>query len=294
MIEHFIRKWFPVMLKVQAIGAPFDVAFSSSGKRKPKGFIWTTDPCDIQVHIDMGLMRGATGKTNNKKFGWFCESRIVKENIFNDITRNLNKYKQSYRSIFTCDTDLIKLDPNLFSFSFSGSNLPWTLDEEFKIYNKSKLVSLISSPKESTVGHKNRIKLAEQFKHNVDLYGGIFGSNQIGVQPKEHYHHRSKSKALQDYMFSITIENFKYDDYFTEKITDCFANGVIPVYYGADNIGKYFDQNGIITLNDRFKFEDLTEELYESKLDSIRNNLNLVSLLEGADDMIIRKIQEIL
>ena len=95
-------------------------------------------------------------------------------------------------------------------------------------------------------------------------------------------------------MFSITIENFKYDDYFTEKITDCFANGVIPVYYGTNNIGKYFDQNGIITLNDRFKFEDLTEELYESKLDSIRNNLNLVSLLEGADDMIIRKIQEII
>ena len=71
-------------------------------------------------------------------------------------------------------------------------------------------------------------------------------------------------------MFSIAIENASCKTYFTEKLLDCFATGTIPVYYGAPNIGDYFNKNGIIDLSEEF---DVSDEIYYSKMDAIKENL---------------------
>lgn len=279
---------------LKAIGAPFKIEYSSCGSNPPKTFKWSTHHGIAEVYIDNNLIRGANGIKQKNKFGWFCESRIVKKQIFNHIISNISKYKDSYNKIFTCDDTLISLDSSLFEFVYSGSNLPWTSEQDQKLHNKTKLVSLLASPNQSTEGHANRIKLAEKFKNYVDLYGGIFNSKKIGITGSEHYHHKSKAEALNDYMFSITIENYKYDTYFTEKITDCFATGTIPIYYGTEKIINYFDVNGIIFLNDNFNISDLTPDLYYSKINSIKNNLELVKNFISADDLIFQKIKELL
>jgi hypothetical protein len=279
-------------MKIQAINAPFRIEWSSNSYRLPETFYWSNQEEEIKVFIDMGLMRGANCVKNNKKFGWFCESRIVRENVYLDIKNNLHKYKNSYNKIFTCDQDLLNIDSDLFVFAFAGSNLPWTPLEEYGVHSKTKLVSLLASPNTSTEGHKNRIRMAEKFKNSVDLYGGIFNSQKIGVLGQEHYHHKKKTEALKDYMFSITIENCKYDTYFTEKITDCFANGVVPIYYGTDKIFDYFDKDGIIILDDKFNIKDLTQELYESKKQAIYNNYLKIKSLVGSDDYLVQKIKE--
>ena len=95
-------------------------------------------------------------------------------------------------------------------------------------------------------------------------------------------------------MFSITIENCKYDTYFTEKVTDCFANGTIPIYYGTNKICDYFDKDGIIFLNDKFTPSQLTKELYDSKLEYVQKNLELVKKMRGSDDYLFDKIKEII
>jgi hypothetical protein len=279
---------------LKAIGAPFKIEYSSSGSNPPKNFKWSKDSGIAEVYIDNGLLRGANEVKTKNKFGWFCESKIVKQNIFNDIKNNLIKYKNSYNKIFTCDETLIELDTNLFEFCYSGSNLPWTPYQDQKIYNKTKLVSLLASPNQSTEGHVQRIQLAEKFKNSVDLYGGIFGSKKIGISGTEHYHHKSKAEALNDYMFSITIENYKYNTYFTEKVTDCFASGTIPVYYGTEKISNHFDSNGIIILNDSFDISTLTPDLYYSKITSVKNNLETIKSFIGADDLIYNKIKELI
>ena len=61
---------------------------------------------------------------------------------------------------------------------------------------------------------------------------------------------------------------------FSEKITDCFMTGTIPIYYGIDNIGDYFNTDGIIKLTDDFNIEDLSFELYNSKLEAIKDNFD--------------------
>lgn len=281
-------------MEIQAIGAPFKTEWSSNSNRLPETFSWTKDEKEIKVYIDTGIIRGANGIKNNKKFAWFCESRIVRYSVYQDIKQNLNKYKNSYHKIFTCDEDLLSLDSDLFVFAFSGSNLPWTPVDEYSLNNKTKLVSLLASPNTSTEGHKNRIIMAEKFKDSVDLYGGIFGSKKIGVNEGEHYHHKKKTEALKHYMFSITIENCKYDTYFTEKITDCFANGTIPIYYGTEKVCNYFNPDGIIFLNNNFDLKSLTAELYKSKLDAVKDNLQRVKNLIGSDDYLLKQIQKVI
>jgi len=249
-------------MTIQAIGNPFNINYSSCGTLVPKTFNWTNANSEIQVYMDSALVQGTKVPYHNKKFGWFCESRIVKQNVFDNIKHNLNTYKNSYRKIFTCDSELINLDPNFFVFNFAGSNLPWTPANEFNIHDKTKLVSFLCSNNSMTAGHRYRLSCASKLKSKVDLYGNAFGATSIGTNGASHYHHKPKTEAMKPYCFSIAMENTKYNCYFTEKITDCFANGVIPVYFGTDDICKYFDLNGIITFTDNFDPSMLSVELY--------------------------------
>ena len=52
-----------------------------------------------------------------------------------------------------------------------------------------------------------------------------------------------------DNMFHIAIENTSHDNYFTEKIIDCFIFRTVPIYFGCPNINNFFNPRGIITFN---------------------------------------------
>ena len=88
------------------------------------------------------------------------------------------------------------------------------------------------------------------------------------------------------------IENDKYETYYTEKLTDAFATGTIPVYWGTPDIGNYFNHEGIIELTPDFDIDSLTEELYNSKLDAVSDNFERVQNLLSADDMLYKQINE--
>jgi hypothetical protein len=45
---------------------------------------------------------------------------------------------------------------------------------------------------------------------------------------------------------SFAFENANYPGAFCEKLTDFFATGTIPIYWGNPDIGEFFDTNGII------------------------------------------------
>ena len=181
----------------------------------------------------------------------------------------------------------MELNTKLFDFCYAGSNLPWTPQDECHIYPKTKLVSLICSNNTMTSGHIERINIAKSFEHKADCYGDLF-NKRIGGSG--HYHHNKKTDALKDYMFSITIENCIHDTYFTEKITDCFANGVIPIYRGTQNINRFFDMDGIIILDEKFSIDTLTPDLYFSKMQAIQNNFDAIQNMTNADDYLYSRL----
>jgi len=156
-------------------------------------------------------------------------------NTTQTIINNQNKFD----IIFAWNNDILNKCPNSVLFPFGSC---WINEEDQKIHEKTKEVSIISSVKHQTVGHKLRHNIIQSNFMELDLFGN-------GYNPIE-----NKIAALKDHRFSIIIENEKLDNWFTEKIIDCLITGTIPVYWGCPNISEYFDIRGFIIVN---SIEDL-------------------------------------
>lgn len=275
------------MKKIQAIGAPFLIQHSSCSDLKPKNFDWVSDDQPIKVFIDGAIATGVSyqKKLGERKIAWVCESRAIfhSMNFPRDFWESkIAEIAESYDELYTSEKEMVGKHPNIH-YCPAGSNLPWI--KEQNVFDKNKLVSLIASSKKFTFGHALRHYIAEQHKDSIDLYGGVVGP-RIGKTTWD------KSEALNDYMFSIVIENDKYETYYTEKLTDCFATGTIPVYWGAPDIDTIFNRDGIIHLTSEFDPKMLTKELYESKLEAVRDNFNRVKELVSSDDQLFELIRE--
>lgn len=200
---------------------------------------------------------------------------------------NLIKEKyQMFDLILTYDKDLLKL-PNselrLCMWRCLNKNVhtkewPVLADHSlYKLYNKTKNLSCISSNKSFLEGHKKRLEFVNHIiattpKDKIDIFG--VGFNEI----------KGKIIGLEDYRFSVAIENENKNNWATEKISDCFLTGVIPIFYGCPNIGDYFDMNGIITFQTKDELEEIIqditlsgEQIYKDKYESVKNNFNLVN-----------------
>jgi hypothetical protein len=135
---------------------------------------------------------------------------------------------------------------------------------------------MIASKKTFSTQQVLRIQVAEALDNckHVD----VFGRDTTPIDKKE--------EGLNDYMFSIAIENDSYETYFTEKIIDCFAVGTVPVYMGAPDIGEHFNANGIIEFKPGFDMNILTPDLYASMKDAIEDNYNRSLKYDILDDWI--------
>lgn len=122
--------------------------------------------------------------------------------------------------------------------------------------------------------HRFRLQILEKYRNKCDVFGK--GINFI----------KNIEDGLRDYCFSITVENANYPNMVTEKITNCFMTGTIPIYYGIDNIGDFFNKNGIIILNNDFKIEDLSFDFYYSKIQYIEENYEISKNLMLPEDLI--------
>ena len=116
-------------------------------------------------------------------------------------------------------------------------NLSWSKDYDELIsidqFSKDKEISVISSSKDGTDGHRQRLEfiriLKDYFGERIDIFGR--GINEI----------EDKWDALVRYKYHIALENCAVDDYWTEKLSDAYLAGCYPIYYGCPNIEKYFD-----------------------------------------------------
>ena len=137
------------------------------------------------------------------------------------------------------------------------------------------------SDKNTTVEQKFRVDLLKYFYQNKDKYNsiGLYGRGHNPFPENHDYEFDGKSMILKDYAFSITIENWIQDNYFSEKIMDCFMLGTVPIYMGARKIFKYFNPDGMI-LADSFEkiideINNLSFEKYEMMKPAIEENFTI-------------------
>lgn len=264
--------------KINLVGDSFthltggNKGYSVAGKES-KYIQWVKDPsCSETVYVDSWINQAFSDQISGTKYAWLLESKCVTPDIVREVKSNHQKYLEVFKYIFTHNKELLDLDDR---FKWCPANGFWI--KEPKIYEKSKMISFITSNKNFTEGHKKRLEWVDKIGDQVDLYGR--GFNEIV----------SKEDGLCDYMFSVVIENGFYDSYFTEKILDCFATGTIPVYLGSPDIKNYFNEDGIINLSDEF---DVSEEIYYSKMNAIKDNLERIREIEVLEDFIYKNYLE--
>lgn len=99
-------------------------------------------------------------------------------------------------------------------------------------------------------------------------------------------------------MFHIAIENKFFDNWFTEKIVDCFMGKTVPIYIGAKNIGRFFNEKGIIQVQSVDEAigacNSLTEDDYYSRAGAINDNFERSQKYLYYDKMLIEKVLEVL
>jgi hypothetical protein len=252
---------------------------SSTVNQKPKYFTWDFfgDTGTYDFYIDGDVHIGVKNRFDGKKkILWTLESPYFNGGVFDYIKNNLDLVLDVFDLIFTYNDDFIKINEK---FQFVPAMGSWI--KEPKLNTKTKLVSMITSNKTLTPQQKFRFDFANNNKKKIDVYGR--GFNEILY----------KEQGLEDYMFSVCIENDTTDTYFTEKILDCFALGTIPIYKGTKKILNYFDGRGILFLDD-IEIDNLNKELYDTKMEYIKNNFNRVKDLIIPEDIIYKIIKKLI
>jgi hypothetical protein len=209
-------------------------------------------------------------------FGWFFESKSIIPNFYSSIESHLSKFEK----IFTPNYELTSKYKNCLWIPGGGVWIGGTYGKgEIKIFDKTKLCSMVSSQKQMCELHNFRLDIANKIDNKkVDVFGL---DTWVPI-----------NETLENYMFSIVVENHQDELYFTEKILNCFATGTIPIYLGAKNIDEKFDINGIITFSNKEELNEilnyLSPELYFSKINSIKNNFDLCKNYLSIEDFIYK------
>ncbi len=229
----------------------------------------------ITIFTDNYIFNTIVDQVNCKtKIAWIYEPRAIDGSSY-----NIYKIEDKFDFIFTFDQELLNRSDK---YKFVPTGSCWIPKDSRIIGEKTKIVSSIMSAKQTTDGHRLRHTAYNQFKNKVDFYGGY-------CRPVS-----TKDIALSDYMFSLCIENSSVDNYFTEKLIDCFATGTIPIYYGCKNIDKYFDTDGMFIFNNLSELEDiinnLTPDMYFSKLNSVKKNFETSKQYYVMEDWVYENI----
>lgn len=220
-----------------------------------------------------------------------------------DLVKYLQEHYKEYDYIITFDKELLKL-PNVKKLVFGTS---WINKKYWDIKYKKKLrISTIFGHKKLTEGHKLRHKIyyidnSINIKKEIYLSGNMNGHHR-GHLIKKMYHKLlgpDKFVCFENCMFHLCIENSRQDNYFSEKLMDCFMTKTVPVYWGCPNIGEYFDTRGMIILDTDNEYEivgiinRLTEYDFISRKKYILKNLETAKQYVNYNDRLCNIIKEI-
>lgn len=190
----------------------------------------------------------------------------------------LESYHNKFKLILTYDNIILKKFKNAQLLVFGTTWIPKELWNNN--YQKENKISFWIGHKRFMYGHEIRQLIFSYIEkiNNIDLY-----------LSKHHLlHHLNKSYKMilgeskmplfDKYKFHVCIENCRMDNYFTEKLIDCFLTKTIPIYWGCTNIDKYFNTKGMIILNINNIYEiidiinNISFDMYDKYYDIINEN----------------------
>jgi hypothetical protein len=220
--------------------------YSIMSGRIPKRILWDRHnyALNLQMYGHKSILNRLPRGIETKQFGLVVESEKIIPNEYEQLIKAESDVK-SLDALFTCSERLLDKYENA---KFIIANGVWYGTDLYggKLRNdnyerKKKLISIVASAKQKTPLHLFRANTARELKRKglADAMGTSVGDYFVKI-----------SDAFDDYMYNVAIENDSTKYYFTEKILDCFASMTVPIYYGATDIGKFFNEDGIIRIKE--------------------------------------------
>jgi hypothetical protein len=239
---------------------------------------WCTGKADADVHVfDDVLIREHTKHDGKIKVACIVESPAIYDFCCANNPQVFHPYQwikdnhQHFNYVMSPMKYLQELVGDRYIWIPCGGSR--IRPDNFGLWEKERLLSMVASQKQWTLGHKLRHQIVNAFPGKMEIYGR--GYNDI--IDKYDDARFGKVLAITPYYFSFAIMNSTFDDYFTEILTDVLAVGTIPLFWGTKNIGKHFNPDGIIqfeTIEELGKIlPTLTPELYQSKLEAVKENI---------------------
>ena len=236
-------------------------------------FIWDRWNYNLDVHFYMHDAVYETMGNPQKKYAMFYEPYSLVPSGYEIFKKNKG-IEKDFDLIFTHYTEFLEKYDNARFYNPFAYTWGVLKDKNGKMPDdimsfKTKKISMLSSDLLMCDLHKLRYELANKCKrlNLADTYGTFDGGRYVNF-----------SETVLNYKYSIVIENYLDEYWFTEKILNCFAYMCIPIYLGASKIDKFFNPDGIIkiSINDLDNIENIlkqcTEENYLSRLDAVKEN----------------------
>jgi hypothetical protein len=256
---------------------------SCSDGRIPNNGFWNRSINNLEnmiVYTDLFLNYASIKMDDSKlKVGLILEPRSIHPQVY----ENVLEIEEHLDFILTFDKKLLKRSDKYKKFTIGSSRLA---NDEMKIYEKQKMVSIIASKKRQTVGHKLRHEIVEGNFNLIDCYGTAYKR------------FKSKLEPLKDYMFSLCIMNSQEENFFTEVLLDCLLCGTVPIFWGCKNISDYFDTRGFIIVEDASQVSDILKNLklsdYYERISFVEQNFAEAKKHLSTDDKIFKILGELL
>ena len=177
--------------------------------------------------------------------------------------------------------------PNAVKFTFQG---PWFAGST--LLPKKFSVSFLTSSKDKYPGHELR---QEIFKGLPKSIGALSVTK-----------HRSppwvdRSPMFERFQYHIAVENSRCNNYFSEKLLDCFVSRTLPLYWGCPNLQEFFNMDGVLvfeTYKDLMNLlTSLTPKFYQDHAPAIEDNFQrslayCESWMHRIDLMIEKRLRE--
>lgn len=282
--------------------------YNAEGRRMRSFFLrdihWAHSPCHMQsryflwdrFNLGLGIhfyshkaMLHQMGRPD-RRYGLFWESEALVGRDYQLFEKHRGLEKD-FDLVFTFSERILNRVPNARFFpacasSWYGTALGGGVLSDTAYLRKTRNLSILSSSKCQTPLHRFRLALARQLRRSgrADVFGTFDGGKPAKI-----------ADTLEDYRFSVAIENDRKPLFFTERITSCFAAMTIPVYLGATRIDRFFNMDGIITIPDpdlvsidRLITQCNAEE-YQARLPAVIDNYHRVQEYLNANDWLFRE-----
>ena len=270
------------MITVNLFDDTFRQDLCSVAGKKPRAVRYVRDRMTwdgVTLFVDGYVRNGVASQVQSRyKIGWLHEPRCLHPENYE--AEPVGDFDQ----ILTYSAPL--LDRPGYRFAPYGG--VWLPRSEWGLRPKTKLVSLLVGDKTATAGHRMRRAVADALEPMgmVDFYGSRGTPTTYGWQ--------TKRQVLAGYAFSIIVEACREDNLFTEILLDALAVGTVPIFWGAPNIGEFFDARGILSFETVEEAVALVRSLDMRQSQAMQPyraaNLQAISEYEVTEDWLYRHV----